>query len=193
MGRTATHTTDGFLDAAVSLFVQGGSRAVTMVSVARAVGAPSGSIYHRFSDRPALPYSVWVRAVRAFDEAYRLQLGKSPTPAHAVGSAVWVVDWCRAQAETASVLHAGQQAFSPSQWATADVDALASYERGRERRLGALVRGVAAAADQPRDEVAFAMFDMPLAVVRRYLPGPVPTAATNLVRRLASAILLRGS
>lgn len=190
MGRPARHSADALLDAATTLFAQGGARAVTMVSVARAAGAASGSVYHRFSDRPALLYAMWLRAVRTFDDAYTDQLGETPTPPHAVATAAWIVDWCRDQPETTAVLHAGRQAFSPEQWATADSEALAAYERERDRRLVRVVREIAAAADRPRDEVAFAMFDLPLAVVRRHLPGPVPPAATGLVRRLATAIIL---
>lgn len=192
MGRPATHTADALLDAGVALFAEGGARAVTMASVARAAGAPSGSIYHRFPDRPALLHALWARAVQTFDEAYRLQLGEAPTPAHAVASTAWIVDWCREQPGTAAVLHAGHRAFSRDQWAAADIEALASYERRRDRRLAKVVRGIAVAAGRPRDEIAFAMVDLPLAVVRRHLPGSVPEAATGLVRRLATAIILGG-
>jgi hypothetical protein len=38
--------------------------------------------------------------------------------------------------------------------------------------------------------VAFAMLEMPIAVVRRSLPEPVPADAADLVRRLASLMIL---
>lgn len=193
MGRPATHTADALLDVGVLLFAEGGARAVTMASVARAAGAASGSVYHRFPDRPALLYGLWARAVRTFDEAYRLQLGEAPSPAHAVASTAWIVDWCREQPGNAAVLHAGKRAFSREQWAAADVEALASYERSRDRRMGRVFRGIAVAAGRPRDEIGFAMVDLPLAVVRRHLPGAVPETATELVRRLAGAIILGDS
>lgn len=48
MGRAARYSEDGMLDAAAALLVDGGPPALTAVGVARRLGAPSGSVYHRF-------------------------------------------------------------------------------------------------------------------------------------------------
>lgn len=190
MGRPARHDAEALLDAGVRLFVDGGARAVTMAAVAREAGAPSGSVYHRFPDRSALLHALWRRAVQSFDEPYRDQLGDDPTPQRAVEMAVWVVEWCRENQASAIVLHAGKTAFSPEQWSAADTAATEAYEASRDRAVVARVKQVAKAAGRRPDEVAFAMLEMPIAVVRRSLPGPVPADASDLVRRLASLMIL---
>ena len=48
MPRPAIFTLDELLDAAAALLAADGPSAVTMSAVARAAGAPSGSMYHRF-------------------------------------------------------------------------------------------------------------------------------------------------
>ena len=54
MPRPARFTRDELLDAAAALLAADGPSAVAMSVVARAVGAPSGSMYHRFPTRAAL-------------------------------------------------------------------------------------------------------------------------------------------
>jgi len=190
MGRPARYDAEALLDAGVRLFVDGGARAVTMAAVAREAGAPSGSVYHRFPDRSALLHALWRRAVQAFDEPYREQLGEDPTPHHAAEMAVWVVEWCQENQAAANVLHAGKTAFSPEQWSVVDVADTEAYETARDLVIAARVKQVAKAAGRRPDEVAFAMLEMPIAVVRRSLPGPVPADASDLVRRLASLMIL---
>ncbi|HET6166667.1 MAG TPA: TetR/AcrR family transcriptional regulator [Marmoricola sp.] len=191
MGRAVIHTEQALLDAAISLFATGGSRAVTMTAVARAVGAPSGSVYHRFPDRGSLLAAVWLRTSRAFEAEFATVIGESPTPAAAVGAAVWVVETCQRQPERAAVLNAGPQAFNPETWPRAAVDELEVQQARRDAAMATLINEVATAADVPRDEAAFAMFGLPLAIVGQHLrvPEPVPASASDLVRRLASRLL----
>jgi len=66
MPRPARYTVDELLDAAAALLTDGGPTAVTMSAVARAVGAPSGSMYHRFPTRAALCGGLWIRTEERF-------------------------------------------------------------------------------------------------------------------------------
>lgn len=190
MGRPATHTPEALLDAAVGLFADGGARAVTMAAVARAAGAPSGSVYHRFPDRPALLAALWLRVVETFGAAYVRRLGDAPTPQDVVETAAWTVSWCREHPGAAAVLNAGRSAFSPEQWSAEATEALRTSERARDRAIGARLREAARTAGRPADEVLFAAVELPVSVVRRHLPGEVPADAVDLTRRLASRIVL---
>ncbi|WCD85969.1 hypothetical protein KPP03845_102310 [Streptomyces xanthophaeus] len=69
----------------VRLAAGGGPDAVTMSAVAQAVGAPSGSVYHRFAGRPALLAEVWLRTVEAFQEGYLAQVEAPSEPGAAAG------------------------------------------------------------------------------------------------------------
>lgn len=192
MGRPATHSDQDFIDAAAELFASGGARAVTMMAVARAVGAPSGSIYHRFTDRPALLAALWLRTLRRFQQAYRQVLGPDPTPADAVEATASVVDWCRANLAEATVLQAGSRTFDREHWPDESLAELTDMDAAMQRTITSTVRTVAALTGRPRDEVAFAVLDLPLAAVRRHLLAgePPPPKTTKLVRSLAERIML---
>lgn len=191
MGRPPAHSVDDFLDAAVRLFAAGGARAVTMASVAREVGAPSGSIYHRFADRSALLAAVWLRTVREFQHGVQQALGSHDGVDAAVVAAAWTVDWCRENLEQAVVLHAGARALSPETWPSDARSELAGVEADRDRFIGKLVQRLVEQTGRRRDEVTLAVFDLPLAVVGKYLARgePPPEDSTDLVVRIVRMIL----
>lgn len=190
MGRPATHTVDSFLDAATRLFAEGGARAVTMAAVARETGAPSGSVYHRFTDRAALFAALWLRTVGRF-EAGVLEAIEGVSPAEApVVAATWAIDWSRENLGEAIVLYAGPQAFSPETWSAESQAALAAHDEERDRNFAALLTKLAAGG-VPRDEIALVMFDLPYAVMGRYLGRgkPPPAKARDLVARVAAKVV----
>ncbi len=75
-------THDGILDAAAQEVLRRGA-AVTIGDVARRLGAPSGSIYHRFPSREELLVRLWLRSVRRFHETY-LAAGEGGDPEQAL-------------------------------------------------------------------------------------------------------------
>ncbi|MGS2807888.1 TetR/AcrR family transcriptional regulator [Nocardia sp. MW-W600-9] len=190
MGRPATYSVDALVAAAAELFAAGGARALTMSAVARALGAPSGSVYHRFPDRPALLAAVWLHTVRDFQAGYLRTIGGEPTSAAAIRAGEWIVDWCRERPASAAVLHAGVQAFAPDLWSAESRRELESLHDTQAGEIKRLVGRVSTDAGLPAEQAQFAMFDLPLAVVRRHLiTGDVPPPeATALVRALTTAI-----
>ncbi|MDQ6525114.1 helix-turn-helix domain-containing protein [Nocardioides sp. LHD-245] len=191
MGRSVVHTHNTLLDAAVELFAAGGARAVTMSAVARAAGAPSGSVYHRFPDRGTLLADLWLRTATRFEAAYHDRLGETPSPETAVDAAAWIVTWCRAEPASAAVLQAGPTAFDPDTWPPGRAAELVAARDRRDVALGAAVGSVATATGVPVDEVSFALLGLPLAVAGQYLRAaePVPADAVDLVSRLAARVL----
>jgi AcrR family transcriptional regulator len=191
MARSTLHTTDNFLDAAADLFAGGGARAVTMAAVARTTGAPSGSVYHRFSSRGALLGALWHRTSSEFEAEYRAVLGPDPTPDTAVSAAAWIVEWCRDQPVRATVLNAGPRTFDPHTWPEEALTAHRAARKALDRTLTAIISAVAAGAGVEADEASFAMFGLPMAVVGTHLrlAEPVPAGAVDLVARLAARLL----
>jgi AcrR family transcriptional regulator len=185
------HSADDFLAAAARLFAAGGARALTMNAVAREVGAPSGSIYHRFPDRAALLAALWLRTARGFQTGYLDVLGQHPTPGSAIRAAVWTVNYCGKQLPEAIVLQAGVRAFEPDDWPERTRAELSAIDTELRQRIGTAVRVLSDATGRPPDQIAFAMLDLPLGAVRqRLLAGKPPTKrATELVHDLASLIL----
>lgn len=186
MGRPAKHTADDFLDAAVEIFADDGVRAVTLAAVADRVGATNGSVYYRFPDRESLLQAVWLRTTARFRRDYKERLPDQPDVDDAIDAAVWVVEWCRDNPAPAQVLQAGPRTFGPDDWPAQRADAEAG-----EARLRALVVAVADRSPATPDEIAFALIELPLAVVRRHLQaGRVPgEREVVLVRNLAAAVL----
>ncbi|HLS79724.1 MAG TPA: TetR/AcrR family transcriptional regulator [Nocardia sp.] len=191
MGRPAKHREDDFIDAAATLFAEGGARAVTMSAVARAVGAPSGSVYHRFADRPALLAAVWTTTLRAFHAGYLDALGPDPSPRSVAAAGEWIVRWCGRAPGRAAVLHAGVRAFEPDSWSEQARADLAAIETTQQRIVASIVDRLAETTGLPADQLAFAVIDLPLAAVRRHLlAGQAPPASTGtLVRHLTERLL----
>jgi len=71
MGRLRLYTSDQILDGARGLVLGEGIAAATIGNIARASGAPPGSIYYRFDSRETLLAELWIRAV---ERAQRLCL-----------------------------------------------------------------------------------------------------------------------
>ncbi|MFB9689944.1 TetR/AcrR family transcriptional regulator [Amycolatopsis plumensis] len=191
MGRPATHTTAQFLDAAAALFAAGGARAVTMAATAKATGAPNGSIYHRFPDRPALLARLWLRTLRGFQDTFTAALGDATDVEAAVAAAASVVHWCRKHPDGARVLDAGKQAFGPADWSAETVTALAEAEQELHDVLKRATLNLPPLTGATDEEVVLALVEIPRAVVHRYLSTgrtPPPKAAT-LVERTVRKLL----
>ncbi|WP_019202464.1 TetR/AcrR family transcriptional regulator [Tsukamurella sp. 1534] len=194
MGRPRLHDPDGLLDAAVRLFARDGARGLTMAAVARESGSPSGSVYHAFPDRPALLAAVWLRTVRRFHDAYSEAFAAAETAADAIRSVRWIVERCREDLGEALVLQAGPQAFGAESWSAAASAEWKELDAQREQSIAAIVARVAADCGLPRADVAFAMYELPLAVVRRHLLAGErpPDGAVDLAERLAGRLLHDG-
>lgn len=183
MGRPAKHSADDFVDAAIAIFADQGIRAVTLGSVAAALNAANGSVYHRFPDRPALLAAVWSRTTQRFTEQYLDRIGE-PTVDSAIESACWVVDWCAARLPEAQVLQAGARTFG--------VDDGRLHAEGDPRAaIRRIVAALSPSTTADPDQIAFALTDLPIAVVRGPLQeGRAPgEREARLVRSLVTLIL----
>jgi AcrR family transcriptional regulator len=66
MPQRTLFSSDSILDAALQLVADDGIGALTMSSIASRLGAPNGSMYHRFASRGALAGSLWMRTQERF-------------------------------------------------------------------------------------------------------------------------------
>ncbi|MCI2422573.1 TetR/AcrR family transcriptional regulator [Saccharopolyspora sp. K220] len=182
MGRPPQHDADRLLDAAVALVAETGPRGVTMAAVARAAGAPSGSVYHRFPDQAALLSALWLRTAFRFQEGFFAALDGQPQEA-AVAAARYVVKWCRAHPDEAKVLLAGAGAFGAAEWAESARDRLAAGNAQVEQALADLAQRLGRTDARGHSRVVLAVVDLPYAVVRRYLVrgDPIPALEVGTV------------
>jgi AcrR family transcriptional regulator len=184
MPRPALFTLDELLDAAAALLAADGPAAVTMSAVARAAGAPSGSMYHRFPTRAALCGELWIRTEDRFHAGFTAALSASEEPqARCIAAARYTVQWCRDHRVEAQVLLTGADALGESDWP----DELTSRRKRLRRALRRTLAGVG--ADQ--DRVNAAVIDIPYAVVRRHLitGQAIPASADAIVEQCARALI----
>ncbi|MFI9004589.1 TetR/AcrR family transcriptional regulator [Streptomyces sp. NPDC053541] len=192
MVRPPRFDTAQLLDAAVRLAASGGPQAVTMSAVAQAVGAPSGSVYHRFAGRTALLAELWLRTVERFQEGYFAVLTGEPDPHRAARAASrHVVAWCRENPAEAVLLLYGAADFGRADWSE-EHRRRADAGNGRIfEALATLAEALGARNEQDRDRMALALIDLPLTVVRRHLRAgsTLPPHAEDLTEQCTTALL----
>jgi AcrR family transcriptional regulator len=184
MPRPALFTLDELLDAAAALLAADGPAAVTMSAVARAAGAPSGSMYHRFPTRAALCGELWLRTEERFHTGFTTALSASADPQErCVAAARYTVRWCRDRPVEAQVLLTGADALGAADWP----DDLTSRRKRLHRMLRRNLAGLAADPDR----VNAAVIDVPYAVVRRHLIAghSIPASADAIVEQCARALI----
>ncbi|MFD7324317.1 TetR/AcrR family transcriptional regulator [Streptomyces sp. NPDC059875] len=192
MARPPRFDTDQLLDAAVRLAAAGGPAAVTMSAVAQTVGAPSGSVYHRFAGRPALLAEVWLRTVERFQEGYFDTLDSDPDPYRAARAAArYVVSWSRAHPQEAALLLYGPGEFGHADWSQEHARRADTGNRRVYASLDTLAEALGATGPQDRERIALALVDLPLSVVRRHLRAgqPLPPHAEDLTEECTAALL----
>ncbi len=69
MARPVKYPDSAILDATAAEVAQSGIGGASVAQVAKRLGAPSGSVYHRFPSRKHLLGALWVRTLRSFHDA----------------------------------------------------------------------------------------------------------------------------
>lgn len=185
------HETDVILDAARALVLDGGPRAASVAAIAKASGAPAGTLYHRFGNRDGILTAAWLRALERFQDRALAASGDTPTDT-AVAMAVAAVGFARALPEDARLL----LTIRPGDLLDDEPDAafrqtLAEMNAPLIQRVAALARELYGNS-RPRsvDAVARAVADLPYAVVRRHAhDDPMPTWLEKDVAASALAVL----
>lgn len=172
MARPPKYSSDQILDAAAHLLATDGPRSLRVANVATHMGAPTGSIYHRFDSRDALIASLWLRTVERFQEsiAPAFEEGEPAVAIRRLGSTV--VRWARENPIEASLLllHRSSDLLEDG-WPEGLLD------RNRRQRawLGDMVNSLSARLDvhteDDRRRVWFAAVGVPYAAVRQQLIG----------------------
>jgi AcrR family transcriptional regulator len=164
------------LDAARALVLDGGPRGASVAAIAKASGAPAGTLYHRFTNRDGILMAAWLRALERFQARALAAEGETPIDT-AVAMAVTAVDFARALPGDARLL----LTIRPGDLLDGDPDefqqTLAAMNAPLRERIAMLARQLYGKSD-PRsvDAVARAVADLPYAVVRRHAHDePLPS------------------
>lgn len=190
VAKPALYARDEILDAVVQAAHVRGHDA-TVGDVTALIGAPSGSIYHRFGSRNELFVAAWMRAVRHFQSTFA-EVEDVDDPVEAiVATGLLVPRFCRAHPAQARMLtlyrHANLIADPPAPLAdelavlndpvAMHVKALAKRRYGRTRNRGLAL-------------VALAARDTPYGMVRGLIGGKIPSWMDEPIAAAVRAIAL---
>jgi AcrR family transcriptional regulator len=185
MGRQAKFTEDDFLDAALAELAEHGT--VSIAAVAGRLGAPTGSVYHRFSSRDLLLARMWIRSIQRFQNGFLAALAAGP-----VDAALHSLRWSRENLTEARALLLYRREELIAQWPDelgADLDTLnvevhAAITAYATDRYGCGDPGAVR-------RVMLALVDVPRAALTRDLRArtPPPPALDELVTAAVTAIL----
>lgn len=179
--------------AALRLVADRGPQAVTVAAVAKEVGAPTGSIYHRYESREQLLAELWMDVVEGFQAGFVAALAKADDVDGAAGAARFMAQWTREHAlEARLLLLHRRQDFVAGDWPAP----LAGRAAALEPQLGAALRAFARRAFGRSDaelmaRLRYALLDAPFGGLKPYVQAgkPVPRVLDDLVEETVRATL----
>ena len=175
MGRPPRYGEAAILAGARHLAAELGPRRLTIAAVAKRVGAPVGSIYHRYSSRDEILAAVWLELVEDFQERFLAELEAADPVAAGLSAVRYVCRWIRRHpCEARLLLLHRREDFASDRWPT-------SYRRRAATlagRAAASISGFASRLTGRAGEadiriVRFAIVDLPTAALRREIEAGV--------------------
>lgn len=192
MGRPVKFEEDAFLDAALEEGRRVGFERLSARGVAKRMGAPSGSLYHRYRSRDALVGALWLRTVEHFQEGYLEVLNGPGAPStRARAAARYALDWVRGHSSEAQLLLRYRRESllkdGTPRWLSRRA---ADLNRPVTHAFEALARELSPDAPDV-DRVRFACSAIPMAAARDALNAEhsLPDAVDGFVDEVVAALL----
>jgi AcrR family transcriptional regulator len=189
MARPARFTEQDLLAAAATVAAEGGPGAATIGAIAKAAGAPTGSLYHRFPSRDVLLGTLWLDLVGRFQSGWIEAMEAGDTDAAALHTPAWVRGH---PTEARLLLLHRREDFLAGDWPPD----LAEQAAHVNDRAGAVLRAFARSElgdDLPASvrRMRFALVEIPYAAVRPYVAArqPPPPDIDALVLTASQAVL----
>ena len=193
MGRPPKFERRDMVGAALRLVADRGPQGLTVAALAREIGAPTGSIYHRYESREQLLAELWMDTVEGFQAAFVAGLGRADDIEGGVRAAVFMIAWAREHVmEARLLLLHRRQDFVADAWPAALVERAAALEPQMGAALRAFAERVFGRVDADiLTRLRYALLDAPLGGLRPYVQSrrPVPPALDELVAVTARAVL----
>lgn len=192
MVRTALFSENDFIDAAMALVAEGGPAAATMQAIARRVGAPTGSIYHRFESRAAVLGTAWNSAYASFVGTLAPLLHEG-RPREA---ALAILPWTRENGHRARFLLLNEPVtlFEDSPPPAPLRERLEVLESEFDAAFQDCVAacGDGTVSDEQLARAKFLIFDAPIAILRPHLSrgAPLPPFAEGMIADLHAGMPL---
>jgi AcrR family transcriptional regulator len=192
VGRRAKYDGEHILDVTAQIVAEGGPGQATVAAIAERLGAPSGSIYHRFDSRDLLLARLWIRTVRRAQDGFIAALGIEDVEAAARAAALHIPRWSRQHLTEASVLLLYRREDLADRWPDELGEEVATLNDGMRAAVKDFTRRLfGRATSRHLQAVAFALVDVPYAASRRYLleGRAPPSTVDDLVLRTCRCTL----
>jgi AcrR family transcriptional regulator len=193
MPRRARFSEAQILDATATLVAARGPDAATIGAIGALIGAPSGSIYHRFPSRDILLGRLWLSKAAFFQNRFAQALAKPDAAAAGLEAALSLPRSARADFAGARImlLHRRDD-FLAGDW---PVEMAAEAARLKYQVDGAMKdiarRLLGGAAGEALRLANFAILDVPFAAVHRHVAGneAPPPYVDDLIARAYAALI----
>lgn len=187
----AKYTHDEILEAAARITSCDGLGKLTVSEVCRELGAPSGSVYHRFPSRAELVANLWLSVVESFQQSVLPKLQHNDPRAALADSIAAAFDWVEDNPNQAHVLLLHHQRdFKSGTWPS-DLE-----DRAREQaaNLSAAHKHFVTSLPPPRPQPAvatLALFGITQAALRDSIHSrrPPDPALAPAATRAALAVI----
>ena len=192
MGRPAKFDSEQILDITARIIADGGPGQATVAAIAQRLGAPSGSIYHRFESRDLLLARLWIRTVRSAQEGFVAALALPDLDQAALEAALHIPRWSRQHLPEATVLLLYRREDLVDRWPEELGPQVAELNKGMEAAVRDFTRRwFGRITPTSLETVAFALVDTPYGASRRYLLAgkPPPPTVDELIVRTCRCVL----
>jgi AcrR family transcriptional regulator len=192
MARPSKFSHDQLLDAARAAIARHGTN-TTIGQVSEEIGAPVGSIYHRFASREELFVSLWLRAIHRFHVGLLAAAEIDDARQALAASAVHIPRYCREHPDEALAMTLYRQKVLVT---TAPASLLADVRTVNDDVIAAMTalcaRRYGTATDHRLILVAMAVQQCPYGLVRPHVGADVPLWLDDVVLASSLAILALG-
>jgi len=189
MGRKAHFTNEQFYTAAMNRVAEHGPEAVTVASIAEEIGAPVGSVYHRFSSREMIMAGLWLGIAESFQKGFLEILDV----VDCIQASLYTLQWVRANpVESKILLLYRREELIGGEWPEPVRDRAEALEQKLRCGLTVFVKQYFGRySPNNMQRTVFAFIDVPLASVRRHLENDEtpPEYVDELVRETCSTIM----
>ena len=196
MGRHAKFSKRRIAAATLELVAEGGPRAATVSAIADRVGAPTGSIYHRYGSRDLLLAELWMSVVEAYQDGFVAALAGEDTLEGAVRAAQYLPRWVRSHMlEARLLLLHRREDFVSGTWPAELVHRAEVLKKQMVQTVRQFCRHhFGSSKKETLERARFALLDAPYGAVKSYVQATKkpPAIIDELVEETVRALLKGG-